>query len=134
MEHWLQVDHTTLGRPAQKRKGFAQSAPDTQTTSAGHGHEPSNDDSTFVEETAEKDFKDFLMANPNGEPAHLGEIRNMKSSKMELSTSLLSPFHLMGALLERDKHFASNILPDDPSAACISDIVDDSIAIALDPQ
>lgn len=73
------------------------------------------------------------MAHPDGERSHVGEVRNMKPSKMELSTSLLSPFHLLTALLERDKHFASNIAPEQPPpAASILEIVDNQTAAVLD--
>lgn len=107
-------------------------AHDTNDGNSGPGPQSSNDDSTFVDETAEKDLEDFLMAHPDGERPHIGEMRNMKPSKMELSTSLLSPFHLLTALLERDKHFASKIAPEDPPTSSILDIVDDHTAEVLD--
>lgn len=72
------------------------------------------------------------MSHPDGERSHLGEIKNMKPSKMELSTSLLSPFHLFAALLERDKHFASNITPEKPPTSSILELVDESLAGVLD--
>ena len=73
------------------------------------------------------------MAHPDGsEGAYISEMKAMRPSKMELSTSLLSPFHLLTALLERDKHFGSCITPKDPPASSIMDFIDDSAAVVLD--
>lgn len=127
-----QVDHTTLGRPAQKRKGVANAVSDPSNSGVGPEARPSTDDPTFVDETAEKDLEDFLMSHPDGERAYISEIKHMRPTKMEMSTSLLSPFHLLTALLERDKHFASSMQPENPCAQSIVDLIDDSVAAALD--
>lgn len=74
------------------------------------------------------------MAHPDGERSVIGDVRKIKPGKMDLSASLLSPFHLMTALLERDKNFASSILPDGPPGSSILDVVDRNTVAALDQQ
>lgn len=72
------------------------------------------------------------MAHPDGERSHLGEIKNMKPSKMELSTSLLSPFHLFAALLERDRHFGCRLGPEAVEVGSVLDVVGEEVVGVLD--
>jgi len=74
------------------------------------------------------------MAHPDGYRSHVAEIKNMKPGKLELSTSLLSPFHLLAALLERDKHFACSITPEKTRHSSILDLIDEDIAALFDQQ
>lgn len=79
-------------------------------------------------------MEEFLMAHPEGYRSFVSDLKTKTPNKMELSTSLLSPFHLLAALLERDKHFASMIIPEKAPASSAIGLIDDKVARVLDRQ
>ena len=125
------VDYTTLGRPAQKRNRGVVANPDQQDDSSSN--KPRED----FEETITQDVDDFLLSRPEVDESGATTVVSMqrkRPSKKEVSEAMTSAFHLLAALLAKDKHFASSIGSQPLVHQSILELVNDENAALLDNQ
>lgn len=122
------VDYTTLGRPAQKRNRVDQAPSQQQSTEQSNANEQMED----FEETISRDVDDFLLSRPEG--AGVDAAEQKPPNKHELFEAMLNPFHLMSALLSRDKDFASAIGSQPMVTTSVLTLVDESSTVLLDKQ
>ena len=123
------VDHTTLGRPAQKRNHVDQASNVQQTTGPSEQHPPSGQ----IEDINDENVGDFLLTRARRKDGGPDDAR-ARPSKSEIVQAMISPFHLLSALLSRDKHFATSIVPKQVPAGSILDVVNDHLTVLLDRQ
>ena len=121
------VDYTTLGRPAQKRNRVDQVPSQQEST-----EQQPNEETEDFEETISRDVDDFLLSRPVN--AGVDATQQKPPNKQELFEAMLNPFHVMSALLARDKTFASAIGSQPVVIASVLSLVDDSSTVLLDRQ
>ena len=126
------VDHTTLGRPAQKRNRVDQSSNLQQTIEQSESCLPEAD----FEDATSQDVEDYLLSRPetNNDGTPTAKAQEQPPTKSEKFEAVFSPFHLLSALLSRDKKFASSIGSQPLVTASITDIIDERITDLLDDQ
>lgn len=124
------VDYTTLGRPAQKRNLLGEAnANQQQNTSSSEPNEN-------FEESVSQDVDDFLLSHPETQDdgATVAKPQQQRPSKKEVSESMASAFHLLAALLSRDKQFASSIGSQPLVNQSVVELIDDGNTALLDSQ
>ena len=122
------VDSTTLGRPAQKRNRVDQSLNVQQTIEQ-------NDSYDGDSEEAPHNVEDFLLSHPEiPSDDVLATKIPQPPTKSEMFESVFSTFHLLSALLSRDKKFASNIGSQPLIMGTVIELVEDRFTELLDTQ
>ena len=126
------VDSTTLGRPAQKRNCIDQ-ASNQQQFNQSSDTRPQNGD---FEDTASRDVEGFLLSHPqeNDDDADFAAVHQLRPTKSEICEAVFSQYHLLGALLSRDKQFASSIGAQSHLVSSVLDKMDDQVLALLDSQ
>ena len=101
------VDFTTLGRPAQKRARI-DPVSNVEGTIEQSASEPQNTD---FEETTFQDVEHYLLSRPemNNDGINVASTQQQSPTKSEMFEAVFSPFHLLSALLSKDKNFAYSI-------------------------
>lgn len=126
------VDYTTLGRPAQKRNRVDQ-ASNVQQTVEQSGPQPHIAD---FEDVTSPDVEDYLLSRPetNSDGTPAAKAKQQLPTKSEMFEAVFSPFHLLSALLSKDRNFASSIGSQPLVQQAITDIVDERVSHLLDAQ
>lgn len=122
------VDFTTLGRPAQKRNRIDRDNSNQQQNNASS--EPNDD----FEDPLSHDVDGFLLSHPESKDDDAPVLKKQRPNKKEVSEAMASAYHLLAALLLRDKHFASSIGTQPLVTQSVLELVDEGTMALLDSQ
>ena len=104
-----------------------------QQTNEQSGSRQQNDE---PEEILPPDVENFLLSHPEtgDDDTAIAKLQRQTPTKSEMFEAVFSPFHLLSALLSRDKTFASAIGSQPLVTASVLEVVNDDITVLLDAQ